>query len=102
MTDMPMTGMADYERIAATAREAEPYNGVLLRFQNDQAQAICRTCGPLPADDRWGWTSDWLTVAGCARDHVRDHPGHSVAVQLTLSALYESDDDFIYHPEDEG
>jgi hypothetical protein len=91
--------VSSYEELAAVAQQAEPYHGVLLQFQSDVAEAVCKTCGPLPPMRRWGWATDWIAVAGYARDHSRDNAGHAVAVQLTLTALYESPEDFVYDPE---
>jgi hypothetical protein len=85
--------VSSYEEIAAKAREAEPYLGVLLRYQKDEAQIVCQQCGPLPPTwERHGWTSDWLHLAGDAMQHSKD-TGHYAAVTLSHWAIYGPDPD---------
>jgi hypothetical protein len=92
VTDDVKTLTVTFEEIAATAKQAKPYDGVLLRYQNSQAVAICDHCEVLRPTWGYGWTSDWLTLAGQARDHVASHPGHRVGVSMRHDALYAGED----------
>lgn len=72
-------------------RDGAPYpGGVWLRETASQAQVACEVCGPLVLPELPRWTSDWLTIAGEARDHARN-TGHRVAVEAWHGAVYEGD-----------
>jgi len=90
------------------------YHGVLLRQTADDGSMVCDHCGPIaPADQvipgRGGdddvrfsyWRHEWIDVARHARDHVAEHPGHTVAIQQRRTAIYKSDADYV-RPEPEG
>lgn len=72
--------------------DGEDYMGAFLRRTLMEAEAVCAVCGPLPPLFKWGWSSEWITMAGYARDHSRD-TGHYVAVRLEHLALYGKDED---------
>lgn len=64
--------------------------GRWLKETAGKAEVVCESCGLLPVTGLPGWTSDWLTLAGEARDHARD-TGHRVAVQSWYGAVYGGD-----------
>jgi hypothetical protein len=69
-------------------RDGRPYTGgTWLRETAGSSAVVCETCGPLATDGLRGWTSDWITLCGTARDHV-ETTGHTVAVESWQGAVY--------------
>ncbi len=73
--------------MTSVRREGTPYDGTWLHETAGRSAIACETCGPLPCDDLHGWTSDWLTLAGAARDHAKE-TGHHVAVEEWHGSVY--------------
>ena len=73
-------------------RDGGPYpGGTWLRETATRAMVACETCGPLPAEVH-GWTSDWISLCGAARDHVKE-TGHRAAVESWNGAVYGREDE---------
>jgi hypothetical protein len=91
VADKPDITVAEgtFEVIACRVRrDGKPYaGGACLRETADKSAVVCKTCGPLPADDLRGWTSDWLTLCHAAMDHAKE-TGHTVAVESWRGAVY--------------
>lgn len=72
-------------------RDGKPYvGGTSLRETADKSAVACEVCRHLPADGLHGWTSDWITLCGAARDHALE-TGHTVAVEAWHGAIYGPD-----------
>ena len=88
---MPLQMPADEYRLIADLvnRLGEPYvGGILLKSTLKTVILTCDKCGTVEPPTQRGWLEDWLGICHKAMDHVKENPGHSVAVKMEQYAIY--------------
>jgi hypothetical protein len=82
----------NFMEIEADIRElGKPYiGGTVLRETACKQMLVCATCGQLEWEGM-EWSSDWMYLCQRAIRHIRENPGHRVAIDSWNGAIYSSE-----------